>query len=198
VYNLTYLGTGYRDAYQSAQPGCGNGSGVCCNSTSYTFGNNRTTFLGFGIAPTNTSNLQYSLAVSGNGTYLSEVEFDMLDSGQETDTGGLTVIPSANGTQHQTAANLTGFNLLVPDGQPTAEGSKQRRPCIVHSACDHAWLIERHSSCRIHCAWTISRNELEFDWHDIRSMAELLQLPTASQLRQRTSTNSAAQSQLLC
>ena len=138
VYTLTYLGTGYRDAYQSAQSGCGNGPAVCCNSTSYTFGNNRTTFLGFGIAPTNITSLQYSLAVSSNGTYLSEVGFDMLASGQETDTGGLTVMPSANGTQQQTAANLTGFNLLVPDGQPTAEGrsevypAKSTEPAIMH------------------------------------------------------------------
>ena len=144
VYTLTYLGTGYRDAYQSAQPGCSNGSAVCCNSTSYTFGNNRTTFLGFGIAPTNITSLPYSLAVSGNGTYLSEVEFDMLASEQETDTGGLTVMPSANGTQQHTAANLTGFNLLVPDGQPTAEGSKQGIPCKSHCACDHARLTVRN------------------------------------------------------
>ena len=133
MYNLTYLDTGYRDAYQAAQVGCTNGSSaVCCGSVAYSFGNNRTSYLGFGIAPTNVSSLNYALSVNGNGTFLAEIVFDMLASGRATTSAGLSATPSANNTQQHSAVNLTGFNLLIPNGQPTAEGDEQ------HSISIHA------------------------------------------------------------
>ena len=124
VHTLNYSSTIFRNAYESIQAGCTNGSStVCCNATSYSFGHNQTAFLAFAIADTNDTGLNYTMAISSNGTFDAEVEFDMLASGRSQSSVGVAVTPSTANTDQRAAVNFTGFTLLVPNGQPTAEGA---------------------------------------------------------------------------